>query len=127
MKSPIHYITKYSEHYLIVLLLLCGYSPFTIHPIALALAAGLVLQIIFKNGIIGIMVAALFGLINLFMLLAVISEFNEFPLGNREGYVLLFVGVSIIIVNLGVCYLMFLKYIPKKLQPWSASSQATMM
>ncbi len=127
MKSAIHYITKYSEYYLIVLILLCGYSPFTIHPIALILAAGLVLQIIFKNGIIGIMVASLFGLVNLFMLLAVISEFNEFPSDHRDGYLLLLVGVSIITANLGVCYLMFLKYIPKKLQPWPASSQPTIM
>lgn len=111
MKSIIHFISKYSEYYIIALILMCGYSPYKISPIALVIAGLIVLQIIFKNRITGFIIAIIFGCINLYMMLAVISEFKEFPSGEGYSYVLLSAGLGIVGANILVCCLMFGKYL----------------
>lgn len=102
---------KLPEYYLLVLIILSGYSPpFTFNTIALVLAAILILQIIFTNKISGLIIAGVFLLINLYMLGALISEFNEFPEFNKEAKQLLFVGLSLWSLNMVTSIMMIYKY-----------------
>jgi hypothetical protein len=102
---------KIPEYYLILIVALAGYSPsFNIHPIYIILISIFILQIIFKNRISGLILAGLFFLINLYFLAALLSEFSEFTTFNNDAKQLLFVGLSIFIVNLIMATLMVYKY-----------------
>ena len=102
---------KLPEYYLIVLVILAGYSPpFYINPIFIGIAGIFILQIIFKNRILGISLGILFFLINLYFLGALISEFNEFTEFNNKAKQLLFVGLTIWIVNMILSLTMIYKY-----------------
>jgi len=104
-------IYKLPEYYLLILVVLAGYSPpFYINPIFIGIAFVLVLQIIFKNKISGIIIAMLFFLANLYFLGALLSEFNEFEVFNSKAQLLLFVGLFIWLANLLFSLTMVLKH-----------------
>ncbi len=67
-------------------------------------------QLIFKNKIIGVFLATIIASISLYMILAVISEYNEFPYKNSKAITLLSVGLSFCLVGILSSMLMFLKY-----------------
>lgn len=93
-------LLKLPEYYFIILVVLSGYSqPFEFNPILIGIAVIVILQIIFKNRILGFMLGALFFLINLYFLGALLSEFNEFMTFSNKAMLLLFVGLSIWILN----------------------------
>jgi hypothetical protein len=81
-----------------------------INPIAIVLIIGLILQIIFKNRIVGIIIPSLLILTSFYMLLALMSEFNEFPTFNAEAKKLLFWGLSYFISTIIVSGLMIYRY-----------------
>ncbi len=81
-----------------------------LNPIAIVLMGILIFQLIFKNKIIGIMIPFLLILICLFMLLALLSEFNELPTFNDEAKQLLFVGLSYFISTIIISVVMLYKY-----------------
>lgn len=87
-----------------------------INYIAIILIIVLVLQMIFKNKVIGILIPCLLALTSLYMILAVISEVSEFPSFNSEAKTLVFVGFSYFLTTLFVSILMIYKYalLPKK-------------
>lgn len=115
-------ISKSAEYYLIALVILAFYSPtFQINPIAIGLIIILTLQIIFRNKTSGLLIAALFILINLYMFLALLSEFSEFPAINFDSLQLLLVGLFIIGLNLYIAKMMIHKY----LQPVKTSKCQT--
>jgi hypothetical protein len=82
-----------------------------INPIAIILIIGLILQIIFKNRIVGIIIPSLLILTSFYMLLALMSEFNEFPTFNADAKKLLFVGLSYFISTMTVSGLMIYRYL----------------
>ena len=97
MKKLKRILLSFPEYYLVVLVLLSGYTPpFYINPIFIGIALILILQIIFKSKTVGIVIAALFMAGNLFMMLALISEFQEFPSFTANAAQLLFVGFGLI-------------------------------
>lgn len=99
------------ESYLIVLVLLSGYTPtFSISPISIAIAILIGLQILFKSKIAGLILAGLLISVSLYMIMALISEFNEFPTTNTTSIELLLGGLSLIIINLFVAGIMIYKY-----------------
>ena len=105
-------LNAYPEYYLIILILLTGYKQsFSINTFTAALAMVIILQIIFRSSITGILIAFIFILINLYMLLALISEFREMPAFNFSAQQLLFVGLSLILFNLFTSGVMIRKYI----------------
>lgn len=81
-----------------------------INYVAIMLLIGFILQIVFKFRIVGIVLPSLLMLTSFYMLLALISEFNEFPTFNYEAKKLLFVGLAIFMVSMLVSGLMFFKY-----------------
>ena len=104
-------IYKFPEYYLIMLVVLAGYSPpFNIHPICIGIMLLLILQIVLKNKTSGLILGALFFLINLFFLGALIAEFNEFTELTASAIQLIGVGLIIWIVNLTISLLMISKY-----------------
>jgi len=56
-----------------------------LNPIAIVLIVILVFQLLFKSPIIGILIPFFLILSCLYMLAALISEFNEFPTFNAEA------------------------------------------
>ncbi len=116
MKNLKSLVTRLPEYYLIIFVLLSGYSPpLTVHPIAIGLIVILILQIVFKNSISGVVIASLFMLVNLYMLLALISEFSEFETLNSAALQLLF-GVFLFALNSTACFLMIRRYTQNELQ-----------
>lgn len=63
---------------------------------------------------LALILSAVLALVSLFMLLAVFSEFNEFPKGSAEGTKLLLTGSLIFTTLLGMSALMPIKYFAKK-------------
>ena len=111
MKKVKRILMKFPEYYLVVLTILAGYTPaFDFSPISIGLAAILIFQIVFKNKISGLLIASIFLLINLYMLGALISEFNEFPEFNNSAKQLLFVGLSLWSLNILSSGVMIYKY-----------------
>ena len=91
-------LLKLPEYLLIIAVLFYYVSASIVfNPIAIGLWVVLVLQIIFKNQLVGILIPSLLILCCCFMLLALFSEFNEFPTFNAEAKQLLFIGLSFFI------------------------------
>lgn len=105
-------VFKLPEYYLIVFVILAGYMPpFYINPICVGIVGVLIFQIIFKNRISGILLGIIFFLVNLYFLGALLSEFNEFKEFNNSAKELLFVGLTIWIVNIILSLTMIYKYV----------------
>lgn len=81
-----------------------------INYIAIGLLISIVLQMIFKNRVIGIAVPCLLILTCLYMILALISEVSEFPSFNSDAQILLFVGLFIFLITIGASVVMIIKY-----------------
>ncbi len=111
MKNKKQLFLKFPEYYLIVLTMLGGYTPpFSINPVFVGILAILIIQIIFKNKIIGTVLGVLFLVINLYMLGALISEFNEFTAFNADAKQLLVVGLTLWSLNMLASCTMIYKY-----------------
>jgi len=82
----------------------------TLNPIAIGLVLVLILQIIFKNKVVGIIISLVLILACIFMLLALFSELNEFQTFNSEAQTLLFIGLAYFLLTIGVSGLMIYKY-----------------
>ncbi len=107
-------LNAYPEYYLIIIILLTGFKPpFSINTFAVIIATGIILQIIFRSWTTGIFIAAIFILVNLYMLMALISEFRDMPAFNFLAKQLLFVGLALIFFNLFTSGVMIRKYILK--------------
>jgi hypothetical protein len=112
MKKIKQILMKFPEYYLIVLIILAGYTPpFTFNPMFVGLACIPILQIIFKNKISGLIIAILFLLANLFMLGALISELREFTEFNNSAKQLLVGGLSLWCFNMFAFSVMLYKYL----------------
>ena len=99
------------EYLLLASVLLFWYSTTLLNPIAIVLTGILILQILFKNRVLGLIIPTILTLASLYMILALISEVNEFPTFNTEAKAMLFVGLFIFLSIIGVSTLMFFKYL----------------
>lgn len=103
-------VMKLPEYYILILAILAAYkSPFSFTPIGTALAVIMIFQIVYKNKISGLVISILFLMVNLYMIFALLSEFQEFSSFNSEAKKLLFGGLSIWLTNLFFGGLMFYK------------------
>ena len=95
MQNRSRRILQLPEYLLIAAVVFYWYSAgMTVNPIAISLIIVLIIQIIIKNRIVGIIIPSLLILTSFYMLLALMSEFNEFPTFNSDAKELLFVGLS---------------------------------
>ncbi len=77
---------------------------------AVVLILLLVTLLITKNKILGVSIASLWILVNLFMVLALISEVSEFPEFNSDALQLLGVGSLFLGLNLIFSVMLLVKY-----------------
>ncbi|WP_439153427.1 hypothetical protein, partial [Winogradskyella sp.] len=75
----------------------------------------LVYQVISKKAITGMLISSVFILLNLFMILALISELSEFVTKTDNYNNLLIIGSLYIGVNLIIGTFMFVKYLKLKI------------
>ena len=112
MKSKLF---KLSEYYLILLLLLAGYTPpFSFNPFLLGMAIIVLLQVILKFRATGLFIGLIFFTANLFFLGAVISELLEFNEYSWNAVQLLVGGLAIWVLNFLMSSMMFYKYAIKE-------------
>lgn len=99
------------EYYLVVLILLVAYSPpFYINPFFIPIILLIAAQVYFENRFTGMFLGTLFFLVNIYFLIALFSEFREFEIVNYDAQRLLFIGLSIFILNLAASTVMLYKY-----------------
>ncbi len=111
MKSFKKIILSLPEYLLIAAVLFYWISNgLAINYIAIGLLIAIVLQIIFKNTVIGIIIPCLLILTCLYMLLALFSEVREFPNFNSEAQTLLFVGLAYFLTTMLISVIMLYKY-----------------
>ncbi len=111
MKKLKRLLINFPEYYLIILSLLAGYTPpFTFNPVFIVFASILLLLIISGNKILGVIIAATFILINLYVSGALLSEFYEFKELNHEAIQLLSGGLLIGCLNMMSSAIMIYKY-----------------
>lgn len=112
MKSFKAFFLSLPEYLLIAAVLFYWMSAgVVINFIAIGLIIAVVLQIIFKNKVIGILVPVVFIMISLYMILALLSEVGEFPSFNAEAKTMLFVGLSYFITTIFFSLVMIYKYV----------------
>jgi len=80
-----------------------------LNPIAIGLMLFLSLTLITKNKIIKTLTSITFALLSIYMIFAVISEYQEFEIGNVEGFKPIIVGLSIFITSLILSVIMGIK------------------
>lgn len=82
-----------------------------LNPVAIILLTGLLLQIIFKNRITGIIIPSILLLLSAYLLLALFSEFKEFPSFNAEAQVFLFIGLGFLLGTITLSSIMLYRYL----------------
>ena len=103
MKTFKKILYTFPEYYLVVLVILSGdIPPFSINPISIGFALLIVLHLIFASRLVGLMISVVFAAVNLFMALALVSEFKEFSAFNSDSIQLLIGGIGLIIFNVFV-------------------------
>ena len=111
MKRVKTFILQLPEYLLIAAVLFYWFSTgLAVNYIAIGLIIVLILQIIFKNRIVGIIIPSILVMISFYMLLALMSEFNEFLTFSSDAKELLFVGLSYFISTIIVSGIMIYKY-----------------
>lgn len=83
------------------------------NPYAFVILIVLLLQIFFQNKYIGFTIASLITLFSCYMVLAVISEFHEFPTASLEATKLLGFGLLLCFFMFASSVVMFFKFLPK--------------
>ena len=73
----------------------------------------IVALVIWRIKAFAITLSAILGLASFYMILAVISEFNEFPKGDPESYKLLITGLAIFLSLVAMSVVLPIKYFRK--------------
>ena len=104
----------YAESILVISVLFYWFSTNTLlNPIAIVLLLILLAQMYFKNNISGLILPVCIGFISLYMLLAIISELNEFPSFDSNAQIMAVVGLPWIVITLLAATTILLSYIKK--------------
>ena len=105
-------LKKYlSESYLILSVLYYWIMTTTLfNHFALGLLVVMLLLIWSKNRVLGVSIAIVFLLLNIFMILALVSELREFPTADKDFFIMLFVGLFYFGLNITVAVLMLVKW-----------------
>ena len=112
MKDRIRtFILQLPEYLLIAAVIFYWFSAgLSVNYIAIGLITVLILQIIYKIRIVGIIIPSVLVMISLYMLLALMSELNEFLTFNSDAKELLFIGLSYFMSTIIASGIMIYKY-----------------
>ncbi len=86
-----------------------------LNPFAIGLLAILIYQIVSKKATLGLVISTVVIVLNLFMVLALISELSEFEVINQNYKNLIMFGSLYLGLNLIMAGFMFFKYIRLKI------------
>ena len=78
--------------------------------IAMVLLFVLMILIVWKNTLLGTTISIVLLALNLYMVLALISELMEFPAFNRDAQILLFFGLTYLGLNIFLSTAMLMKW-----------------
>lgn len=82
----------------------------TINKVIIVIVFLFLLQLVFQKRVIGLALGAIFGLIALYMMFAVLSEFHEFETFSTEAFQLLAIGLGIFGIGLLMAFAMIYKF-----------------
>ena len=85
------------------------------NPVAIVLLGVLTYQIVSEKTISGLLISSIFIFLNLFMVLALLSELSEFEVINQNYNNLVIFGSLYLSLNLLVGGIMFFKYLKLKI------------
>ncbi len=89
-------------------------TPSHVNYFMLAVIAFVSALIVSRNKIMALLLSLIIGVGSLYMLLAVFSEYHEFPKGDADGLKLLLVGVSMFVLTLSASIFIPIKYFKKQ-------------
>jgi hypothetical protein len=81
-----------------------------LNPVAIILLLILSGLVTFKNCVLGLSISVLLLLLNFYMVMALISEFNEFPSFNQRAQELIFFGSAYLGLNIALSFIMLIKW-----------------
>lgn len=87
------------------------WTSYLFNPIAILLLVVLTILIVGKNEILGVIISSLFLILNLFMVLALISELKKFSVFNTNAETMLLVGATYLGLNIIVSIIMLRKWV----------------
>ncbi len=87
-----------------------------LNPFAIGLLAILIYQIVSKKATLGLVISTVVIVLNLFMVLALISELSEFEVINQNYKNLIMFGSLYLGLNLILASIMFFKYLKLKIK-----------
>ncbi len=112
MKNSISFLSNLVEYLLIIAVLFYWHGTSNLlNPIAIGLLVVLIFQIILKNNVIGVLIPCVLILLSMYMILALLSEVNEFESFNSDAQRLLFIGLDYFLGTIMVSFLMIWKYL----------------
>ena len=82
----------------------------TINKVIIVIVFLLLLQLVFQKRVVGLVLGAVFGLIALYMMFAVLSEFHEFEIFSTEAFQLLAIGLGIFGIGFLMAFAMIYKF-----------------
>lgn len=114
MKKQLHNLPEFTLLLLSIYWFLDNYlGRLHMNYIALTVAVIVVFQLFFKNKYIGIILASVIWMFSLYMVLAVISEFNKFATISSEAVKLILFGLLLCFSGFLSSGFMFYKYLSK--------------
>lgn len=114
MKSFKHIQTFTTEiYFLLSTMFYWMFNGSTVNPFAIVFLTLLILQLVFRNKVSGVVIAATFIIFNIYIFFALLSEFHEFSTINIDAIKFLVFGLLFFGLNLFVALLMLIKYIKK--------------
>lgn len=112
IKNSISLLSNLIEYLLIITVLFNWHGTSNLlNPFAIGLLAVLIFQIILKNNVIGVLIPCVLILLSMYMILALLSEVNEFESFNSDAQRLLFIGLAYFLGTIMVSFLMIWKYL----------------
>ncbi|MNK17090.1 hypothetical protein D3C87_352730 [compost metagenome] len=82
----------------------------TINKVIIVVVFLFLLQLVFQKRVVGLVLGAVFGLIALYMMFAVLSEFHEFETFSTEAFQLLAIGLGIFGIGFLMAFAMIYKF-----------------
>lgn len=82
----------------------------TINKVIIVIVFLFLLQLVFQKRVVGLVLGAVFGLIALYMMFAVLSEFHEFEKFSTEAFQLLAIGLGIFGIGFLMAFAMIYKF-----------------
>ena len=111
MKSASHLKVIFPEIILLISTIVYWTLTTVLNPVAMVLVLLLIVQLYYNNNVAGFFIALLFIVLNLYMVLAMVSDLVDYETLSQRTNLLIF-GTTYLGINLLASAMMIKKYIP---------------